>query len=574
MPNTRKSVGNQFPGRKRKRRFSGNQFTAENETDFVSTSAEKLKSASFDDIDIDDSHCYVILSFITVFGFLSQNLKCKHCDGDVQFTRTCVRGLGFNLVVTCGCCSSRISSSPLVNKAYEINRRFLLVLRLLGLGLHSANVFCSLMELSAGFCNKTFYAFVENLHTAAKCLFEIVQKKAVNEEKEKNAAAGNVENHLSVSGDGTWKKRGFQSLFGVATLIGKYTHKVIDLETKSSFCQGCSNWAGRKGTPEYDEWFADHEEHCSINHIGSAGKMEVDAITEMFARSDQLLGVKYATYIGDGDTKTFSAILKSNPYEDVTVQKKECVGHVQKRMGTRLREVKKKIAGLGGKGSGKLTDNLIKELTIYYGLAIRRNPHSESEMKKAIWATFDHKCSTDENPKHDNCPPGENSWCKWRVAEAQGTTASFKHPPALDEKVQKAIHPIYEALSNDDLLRRCTGGNTQNDNESLNALIWMLAPKHLHCGEKTVKIAVYIAASKFNEGYTAIVKLMTIMGIIVGRSALNFAQMTDRQRISAAEAKLNPYAKQARIQQRRILMQQNELYEEEEGLIYGPGIAD
>lgn len=33
-----------------------------------------------------------------------------------------------------------------------------------------------------------------------------------------------------------------------------------------------------------------------INHEGSFGKMEVDAIREMFARSEQLHGVKYTNY--------------------------------------------------------------------------------------------------------------------------------------------------------------------------------------------------------------------------------------------------------------------------------------
>jgi len=72
----------------------------------------------------------------------------------------------------------------------------------------------------------------------------------------------------------------------------------------------------------------------SVLHQGSAGKMEVDAMKEMFMRSSQLLGVKYENYIGDGDTKTFKAIQDLNPYDDVTVKKLECVGHVQKRLGT------------------------------------------------------------------------------------------------------------------------------------------------------------------------------------------------------------------------------------------------
>lgn len=70
--------------------------------------------------------------------------------------------------------------------------------------------------------------------------------------------------------------------------------------------------------------------------------MEVDAIKEMFLRSEEKFGIKYGNYIGDGDSKTYKAILDINPYGDeLTVIKSECVGHVEKRMGTRLRNVKK-----------------------------------------------------------------------------------------------------------------------------------------------------------------------------------------------------------------------------------------
>lgn len=575
MPNTRKSLGNDRPNRPRKRKvphYDPDQIEAE--TEYTSTSATKIKNTNYDDVEIDGSHNNVIINFLTVFNFLSQCLKCKNCNSDVTFSRSSVRGLGFHLVIKCECKNPlRVSSSPLVNNAYEINRRLMFVMRILGLGLRSINTFCSLMELSAGFANNTYYAFITNLLEASKSTFDAIQRKAIAEERQKNVEAGYEETHLSVSGDGSWKKRGFSSLFGVATLIGKYTHKVLDFVVKSSFCQSCSNWASKKDTNEYDMWYETHEEHCSINHTGSAGKMEVDSVKEMFCRSESH-GVKYATYIGDGDTKTFQAVLNCDPYDDLIVQKKECIGHVQKRMGTRLRAAKKQHKGIGGKGAGKLTDKLIKDLALYYGLAIRRHPNSAEEMKKAVWGTFDHKCSTDEEPKHENCPPGENSWCKWRVAEAKNELADFHHEPALQKSVQEAIRPVYEALSRDDLLQRCTGGNTQNDNECFNSCLWKLVPKHLHCGEQTVKIAAYISAGIFNEGYSSILKTMQALGIVLGRNSVNFATKTDDRRVESAENKLSELNKKARIEKINALVQQNMLFEDEEGTLYGAGIAE
>jgi len=172
----------------------------------------------------------------------------------------------------------------------------------------------------------------------------------------------------------------------------------------------------------------------------------------MFLRSKEKDGVKYSNYIGDGHSKTFKTILDVNPYgDDFQVVKSECIGHVEKRMGTRLRNVKK-VNKLGGKG--KLTEKLIKQLTSYYGLAMRRNVNSIENMKKAIMATYYHMCSTNENPKHEDCPLGVDSWCKWQ--KSQAIDENF-HPASLPPDVQKHILPIYEDLSKDDLLQRCLG---------------------------------------------------------------------------------------------------------------------
>jgi len=57
----------------------------------------------------------------------------------------------------------------------------------------------------------------------------------------------------------------------------------------------------------------------------------------MFLTSEEKFGVRYENYIGDGNSKTFKAILDVNPYgDDFKVVKNECIGHVEKRMGTRL----------------------------------------------------------------------------------------------------------------------------------------------------------------------------------------------------------------------------------------------
>ena len=64
----------------------------------------------------------------------------------------------------------------------------------------------------------------------------------------------------------------------------------------------------------------------------------------------------------------------------ISLQKKECVTHVEKRKGTRLKNVKKYNMGIDCKGTGKMTDKVINDLTKYYGLVIWRHSNSVPEI--------------------------------------------------------------------------------------------------------------------------------------------------------------------------------------------------
>ena len=88
-------------------------------------------------------------------------------------------------------------------------------------------------------------------------------------------------------------------------------------------------------------------------------------------------------------------------------------------------------------------------------------------MKDAIWATYYHYSSNDKKPQHGSCPKGPDSWCAWQRTSATNTLSLFKHDyTSLPNDVLTAMKPIYEDLSKDELLERCVGGFTQDNNES------------------------------------------------------------------------------------------------------------
>ncbi|GFV25434.1 uncharacterized protein TNCV_1147041 [Trichonephila clavipes] len=188
--------------------------------------------------------------------------------------------------------------------------------------------------------------------------------KEVAEESMKMAAveeySSSPDNLLTVSGDGTWKTRGHSSLIGVCTVIGTETDKVLDREVLSSFCKGCDSYKGVK----FGIKFTINGKERIIFHVEKIilallVRWRLTGMLRIFNRSERLQNLKYSNCIGDGDTKTFNALSENKPYDDDhLIQKMECVGHVQKRMGTRLRKLKlvyseKKLSDgktIGGKG--------------------------------------------------------------------------------------------------------------------------------------------------------------------------------------------------------------------------------
>ena len=101
----------------------------------------------------------------------------------------------------------------------------------------------------------------------------------------------------TISLDGSWQKRGFDSQNGLVTAIVRRSNvdKCIDYEIMTKKCKACQVWSSKKGTLEYNEWFIQHEMVCSVNHVGSSGSMESSGAIAIFSRSIQLYHLQYKT---------------------------------------------------------------------------------------------------------------------------------------------------------------------------------------------------------------------------------------------------------------------------------------
>ena len=142
----------------------------------------------------------------------------------------------------------------------------------------------------------------------------------------------------------------------------------------------------------------------------------------LFSQSIMKNNLRYTSYIGDGDTSSFTDVASSKPYDNISIEKLECVGHVQKRMGTRLHNLRQsqkgkklidiKLVQISLSGKGNLTDKAINLFQNYYGTAIRQNDDNLYNMQKSVWAVLFHNSDIeDENIRHQFCPRTKTSWC-------------------------------------------------------------------------------------------------------------------------------------------------------------------
>ena len=188
---------------------------------------------------------------------------------------------------------------------------------------------------------------------------------------------------IVVSCDGTWQQRQFLSLNEAVTVITSDTGKCVDYRVKSKQCASCTSWESRKSAdPDlYEQFISKHD--CDINHESSAGAMEVPGLTECFMESEKNRRLHYTSYIGNGDTNSYSEVVKTDPYPGTAVQKLECVGHIKKRFGGRLRKLKS--SDKSPLSEGRLTEKMINKLQNYFGIAVRQcTGTTVYQLKKAI----------------------------------------------------------------------------------------------------------------------------------------------------------------------------------------------
>ncbi|EDO36644.1 predicted protein [Nematostella vectensis] len=337
-------------------------------------------------------------------SYLSDVHRCEEGNLEIKETTSARAGLKSSFEVKCSSCheTETLTTSSQIHrrgKSFDVNRRVVYHSLESGNGYEGLASFCRVMNMPC--ISKAAYY---------KQLDIIVNAQEEEGRREMCSAA----------------KRLRQKLIGDD---GK-EFELLDVAT-------CTINRGKiSDDGEFEDWRLEHVASgaCDINFVGSSPAMEAEGAVVLWSRSMERYNIRYKWMICDGDSKSHNSV--QDIYDECRVEKLDCVGHVQKRMGKRLLQLKGRRKGklddghtIGGRGC--LTEAKIKKLQKEYGLAIRQNTVQDTNpterdidvavyaMKKNIIASLHHNIGMpDLKKQHQYCPKGANSWCKFQQNEA------------------------------------------------------------------------------------------------------------------------------------------------------------
>jgi hypothetical protein len=203
-----------------------------------------------------------------------------------------------------------------------------------------------------------------------------------------------------------------------------------------------------------------------------------------------------------------------------------------------------------------LTNALIDRLQNYYGIAIRGKVGNLEAMKEAIQASLRHCIASKRRNLHMSCPAGADSWCRFQQDRAKGTSL-YKPGPGLPDEIIRLVKPI--------------DGKTQNQNESLNGMIWNRLPKEVFIGSEVLKLGVYDAVAHFNIGSQAALNVLELRGIDPGTFCHAELEQQDHERVDKAEFKAQEENKKKRKIRRERKKTNTDKCSQKWGVTYAAG---
>ena len=200
--------------------------------------------------------------------------------------------------------------------------------------------------------------------------------------QERQIAINKQQHHHSVPAitvivDAGWSKRthkhSYNALSCVGVIFGKETKKLLFIGVRNKYCAVCA-----KDTTK--------EHECFKNWTGSSSSMESDIILEGFSKAEEQHGLRYTSFIGDGDSSVHSTLRENIKVWGHAITKLECANHAVKCFRSHLENLVKDKPQY--KGRNKLTEAQRKRLAsaVRCAIIMRSNEVKDKKVNKVAAA--------------------------------------------------------------------------------------------------------------------------------------------------------------------------------------------
>jgi hypothetical protein len=344
----------------------------------------------------------------------------------------------------------------------SLNTTFALAADLVGLDFNGLKKFCAVLGID-GPSDSYDTVYQQEIH--AKLCARITEQFANNHKFAHTSrnSDGSKPLQISISGDGTYQKRGdrsrgYSSKLGITIIFDADTGLPLDYHINSKFCHTCTQKRKDFATEEELVAWAEQDSHeCAKNFASASSEMERKSLKVMFERSLES-NLIYKYLISDGDCKGYNDVLltyevckhcdskreelscksgaaykKWIETDDYTkwsknhqrvgyscnlVIKLDCSQHVSKNVakkiqnkaktGVRLRDGKKINTDRAGHRLNPCNrGKLIRQIRNAIKRNVHKNPQNQKQvdegvqrMREALLAALHHSCDLPEGERH------------------------------------------------------------------------------------------------------------------------------------------------------------------------------
>jgi mRNA-degrading endonuclease RelE of RelBE toxin-antitoxin system len=194
---------------------------------------------------------------------------------------------------------------PIESTQQEPNKHLILACGTTGVGYRAAKSIMSMLSLSIQ-SERTFLKHLHKLYDDIYSYSQAYFKSIIEQIKRRSNTQENIVD-ITVSIDGTWKRRGHVSNYGIVFVIDVDSGLCIDFEVMSLFCEACTKRRSILSETKFKKWFKKHQQFCNRNYDGTSKSMEREGVIKLFQRS-LINGLRYKHMVCDGDASAFEAI--------------------------------------------------------------------------------------------------------------------------------------------------------------------------------------------------------------------------------------------------------------------------